>query len=334
MAHNHDHEHDHDHDHPHPADARGPRGGAAHGHSHAGHAHALTAASFTRAFAIGIGLNVTFVLAEVVYGLSAHSLALISDAGHNLSDVLGLLLAWGAIRLGNSRPTARRTYGYRRSSILAALLNAGMLLLVTGAVTWEAILRLRDPEPVVATTIMWVAAIGIAINGITALMFFSGRGHDVNIRAAFVHMAADAVIALGVVLAGLAIRMTGRLWIDPVVSIAIGVVITFGTWGLLRESLNLAMDAVPAHIEPDDVCAFLAGVPGVSAVHDLHIWAMSTTDTALTAHLVTPGAGLDDSRLASIAGTLKERFRIGHSTIQLEHGDEAHPCEQEPADTV
>ena len=299
---------------------------------HAGHGHAP--ASFARAFAIGVALNVSFVVTEVVYGLSAHSLALISDAGHNLSDVLGLLLAWGAIRLARTQPTARRTYGFRSSSILAALLNAGMLLLVTGAVTWEAIRRLRQPEPVVATTIMWVAAVGIVINGVTAMMFFSGRSHDVNIRGAFMHMASDALVALGVVIAGFAIRSTGRLWIDPVVSIAIGVVITAGTWGLLKESLNLAMDAVPAHIEPEDLRAFLAAVPGVVAVHDLHIWAMSTTETALTVHLVTPGAGLDDARLASIAATLKERFTVGHCTIQLEHGDEAHPCAQEPADTV
>lgn len=305
-------------------------------HSHApgahGHSHAPT--SFTRAFAVGISLNVAFVVAEVVYGLSAHSLALISDAGHNLSDVLGLVLAWGAIRLARTRPTARRTYGYRRSSVLAALLNAGMLLLVTGAVTWEAVRRLRAPEPVVATTIMWVAAVGIVINGITALMFFSGRAHDVNIRGAFMHMASDALVALGVVLAGVAIRATGRLWIDPAVSILIGIIITAGTWGLLKESLNLAMDAVPSHIEPNDVHAFLAAVPGVSAVHDLHIWAMSTTETAMTAHLVTPVAGLDDGRLVSIAGILKDRFAIGHCTIQLEHGDEAHPCAQEPVDSV
>ncbi len=209
-----------------------------------------------------------------------------------------------------------------------------MLLLVTGAVTWEAIRRLRDPQPVVATTIMCVAALGIVINGVTALMFFAGREHDVNIRGAFLHMASDALVALGVVLAGFAIRSTGRLWIDPVVSIVIGVVITAGTWGLLKESLNLAMDAVPSHIEPHEVEAFLAGTPDVSAVHDLHIWAMSTTETAMTVHLVTPGAGLNDARLAAICGAMKERFAIGHCTIQLEHGDEAHPCAQEPASTV
>jgi cobalt-zinc-cadmium efflux system protein len=303
-------------------------------HDHGGHGHSHAPATFNRAFAVGVALNVSFVVAEIVYGLSAHSLALISDAGHNASDVLGLLVAWGAIRLGQSRPTSRRTYGYRRSSILAALSNAAMLLFVTGAVTWEAIRRLRHPEPVVATTIMWVAAAGIVINGITALMFFSGRAHDVNVRGAFLHMASDALVAFGVVLAGAAIRATGLLWIDPVVSILIGVVITFGTWGLLKESLNLAMDAVPSHIEPQEVEAFLAATPDVAAVHDLHIWAMSTTETAMTVHLVTPGAGLEDARLAIICDAMKERFGIGHCTIQLEHGDEAHPCAQEPTDSV
>ena len=300
-------------------------------HSHADHArggngHAHAPANFNRAFIIGVTLNLAFVVAEVVYGLSAHSLALISDAGHNLSDVLGLLLAWGALRLSQSRPTARRTYGYRRSSILAALGNAAMLLFVTGAVTWEAVRRFNHPVPVVATTIIWVAAVGILINSASALLFFSGRAHDVNIRGAFLHLASDALVSVGVVLAGLMIRTTGWLWLDPVVSIAIGVVITIGTWGLLRESLNLAMDAVPEHIEPAEVERYLASLPGVSAVHDLHIWAMSTTETALTVHLVTPGAGLDDQRLATICDGLRSRFRIGHSTIQLEHGEGAHPA--------
>ena len=231
-------------------------------------------------------------------------------------------------------PTARRTYGYRRASIPSALVNVVVLMLVTGAATWEAVLRLRHPQPVVATTIVWVAALGIAINGVTAMLVFSGRAHDVNIRGAFMHMAADALIALGVVLAGLAIRWAGALWIDPVVSIAIGVVITVGTWGLLRESVGLAMDSVPAHIDPAAVERFLAAIPGVTAVHDMHIWGMSTTEIALTAHLVTPGAGLDDARLAQTATVLRERFRIAHCTIQLEHGDDEHPCVQADPATV
>ncbi|MDQ2664595.1 MAG: cation diffusion facilitator family transporter [Gemmatimonadota bacterium] len=274
------------------------------------------------------------MIAEVVYGMSAHSLALISDAGHNASDVMGLLIAWGAMRLSRSAPTGRHTYGLRRASILAALINAATLLLVTGAVTWEAIRRLQHPHPVVATTIMWVAALGIVINGITALMFFSGRAHDVNVRGAFMHMASDALVALGVVIAGLVIRSTGLLWIDPVVSIAIGLVITLGTWGLLRESVNLAMDAVPEHIDPALVQRYLEELPGVSAAHDLHIWAMSTTETALTVHLVTPDNSINDDRLRSACDALRDRFRIGHCTIQLEHASAAHPCEQAPASAV
>lgn len=303
-------------------------------HSHGGHGHAHAPANFDRAFVVGLLLNVSFVVAEVIYGLSAHSLALVSDAGHNASDVLGLVVAWVAMRLSRSQPTARRTYGFRRSSILAALSNAALLLVVTGGVTWEAIRRLQQPSPVVAMTIIWVAALGIAVNGVTAMMFFSGRAHDVNIRGAFMHMAADALVALGVVIAGLAIRWTGRLWIDPVVGIAIGVVIVIGTWGLLRESVNLAMDAVPGHIDPSAVSAYLESFPGVTAVHDLHIWAMSTTETALTAHLVVGEGGLSDSGLRQMADSLRDRFKIGHCTFQTEQGDDAHPCAQEPATAV
>lgn len=275
---------------------------------------------------IGVALNTAFVIAEVVYGLSANSLALISDAGHNLSDVMGLLLAWGAIRLSRTRPTARRTYGLRRSSILAALANAAMLLFVTGAITVEAVRRLWNPAPVVASTIMWVAAVGVLINGVTAALFASGRKSDINVRAAFAHMASDALIALGVVVTGFAIRATGWLWLDPVASIAIGLVIAIGTWSLLRESVNLAMDAVPENVDSTAVESLLGSIDGVSAVHDLHIWAMSTTETCLTAHLVAP-AGLEDRTLAFARTELREHFGIGHSTIQVERSDEA-PCEQ------
>jgi cobalt-zinc-cadmium efflux system protein len=275
---------------------------------------------------IGVALNTAFVITEVIYGLSANSLALISDAGHNLSDVMGLLLAWGAIRLSRTRPTARRTYGLRRSSILAALANAAMLLFVTGAITVEAVRRLWNPAPVVASTIMWVAAIGVLINGVTAALFASGRKSDINIRGAFAHMASDALIALGVVVTGFAIRATGWLWLDPVASIAIGLVIAVGTWSLLRESVNLAMDAVPENVDSAAVESLLGSINGVSAVHDLHIWAMSTTETCLTAHLVAP-AGLEDKTLAFARTELREHFGIGHSTIQVERSDEA-PCEQ------
>ena len=275
---------------------------------------------------IGVALNTAFVITEVVYGLSANSLALVSDAGHNLSDVMGLLLAWGAIRLSRTRPTARRTYGLRRSSILAALANAAMLLFVTGAITVEAVRRLWSPAPVVASTIMWVAAVGVLINGVTAALFASGRKSDINIRGAFAHMASDALIALGVVITGFAIRATGWLWLDPVASIAIGLVIAVGTWSLLRESVNLAMDAVPENVDSAAVESLLGSMDGVSAVHDLHIWAMSTTETCMTAHLVAP-AGLEDKTLAFARTELREHFGIGHSTIQVERSDEA-PCEQ------
>jgi cobalt-zinc-cadmium efflux system protein len=241
----------------------------AHEHSHA---HSHGAGSYGRAFAIGIALNTAFVAAEAFYGFSSNSLALLSDAGHNLSDVMGLLLAWGAIRLSRSLPTKRRTYGWRRSSILAALANAATLLFVTGAITVEAIRRLRDPEPVVGSTIMWVAAVGVMVNGVTAAMFASGRKGDINIRGPFTHMAADALIALGVVFTGFSIRQTGWLWLDPATSIAIGIIIGLATWSLLKESVNLAIDAVPENIDPEAVGNFLCSQPGVREVHDLHIW--------------------------------------------------------------
>ena len=328
-------EHDHEHTHAHGStnghggshDPAHAPGGTHVGHSHShGHAHGVT--DFNRAFAIGAALNFAFVVAEVFYGIHANSLALISDAGHNASDVMGLLLAWGATRLSKSRPTARRTYGWRRSSILAALVNAGTLLFVTGAISWEAIRRLQHPAAVDSAVIMWIAALGIVINGASALLFLRGREQDINVRGAFAHLAADALIAAGVVVAGLVIRLTNWLWLDPIISVAIGVVVAIGTWGLFRESVNLAMDAVPEHIEIAEVEQYLSSIPGVTAVHDLHIWAMSTTETALTAHLVMPGAALDDHRIARTSDELEHRFGIGHSTIQLEQGDQGHDCEQ------
>lgn len=300
-------------------------------HSH-GHTHSPT--DFGRAFAIGIALNFGFVIVEAVYGGIAHSLALLADAGHNLSDVLGLLLAWGASVLARRLPSQRRTYGLRRSSILAALLNALILLIAIGGIAWEAILRLFHPEPVAGITVMCVAAIGVLVNGITAWLFMSGQKRDVNIRGAFLHMAADAAVSLGVVLAALAMRFTGWLWLDPAVSLLIVVVIVAGTWGLLRESLNLALDAVPEGIHPAEVEAYLAGIPGIAAVHDLHIWGMSTTDVALTVHLVKPDAKLDDGLLSCITKELYDRFGIEHATVQFEVGDADHPCGQEPSDVV
>ena len=324
-----------DHGHPHHAHDHAGHGhavhdhGRAHGHSdgHAhGHGHHHAPADFGRAFAIGIALNLGFVVAEVIYGFLANSLSLVADAGHNLSDVLSLALAWIASVLVKRLPTQRRTYGLRRSSILVSLTNAIVLLIGIAAIAWEAVQRLRHPEPVASGIVMAVAGVGIAVNGITAWLFASGREGDVNIRGAFLHMASDAMISLGVVLAALAMRFTGWLWLDPVVSLAIVFAIAWGTWSLLSESLDLALDAVPRHIEPADVTAYLSTLPGVVAVHDLHIWGISTTDAALTVHLVKPDASVDDALLARINHDLRQRFRIGHVTVQFELGDEAHPC--------
>src|SRR5204863_3859271 len=256
------------------------------GHPRSGASHSHAPGSFGLAFAIGITLNLGFVIVEVSYGLFAHSLALVADAGHNLGDVLGLLLAWCATFLARTVPTDRRTYGLRSSSILAALFNAIFLLITVGAIAWEAIRRFGNPNVVEARTVIWVAIIGIVINAVTALMFMSGRKRDLNIRAAFVHMAADAGVSLGVVVAGFLIIATGWLWIDPAISLVIAAVITWGTWGLLRDSANLALHAVPQGIEVAEVRQYLSSLPHVTAVHDLHVWPMSTTETALTAHLV------------------------------------------------
>ena len=292
------------------------------------HDHSHSRANFNAAFAIGIALNTAYVLFEAIFGVIGHSLALLADAGHNLSDVLGLLLAWGASAMSRSLPTKRRTYGLRGSSILAALFNAIFLLLSVGAIVWEALRRFKAPAEVAANTIIWVSLVGIAINTGTALMFRSGRERDLNIRGAFLHMAADAAISAGVVIAGFIILWTGSYWIDPVVSLLISAIIIWGTWDLLRESTNLALQAVPRNIETEKVERYLAQLPGVAKVHDLHIWAMSTTETALTVHLVKPDGNIDDELLARVCDDLQHDFQIGHVTIQLECGSEAHPCKQ------
>ncbi|HEY7032990.1 MAG TPA: cation diffusion facilitator family transporter [Thermomicrobiales bacterium] len=279
-----------------------------------------------RAFALGIALNLAYVAAEATFGVLSHSLALVADAGHNLSDVLGLALAWGAAWLSRRRPTPRRSYGLRRSSVFAALLNAVMLLIAVGAIAFEAIRRLLQPGEVAGTTMIWVAAVGVAVNAGTALLFASGRKGDLNIRGAFLHMAADAAVSCGVVVAGLVILATGWAWVDPVVSLVIAAVIVVGTWDLLRESVDLALDAVPEGIDPAQVKAHLVGLPNVAEVHDLHIWGMSTTETALTAHLVIPDAPADDALLARACRDLHDRFGIAHATLQVERGDPAHPC--------
>jgi len=307
--------------------------GHAHGHGHRHHGHAGTPPTRHRtAFAIGTGLNLAFALAELGVGFFANSLALISDALHNFSDVIGLLLAWGAAWLATWRPTASHTYGYRRVSILAALGNAALLFAATGAILTEAVRRLLDPEPVATGLMLWVAAIGIAINAATALLFMRGRHHDLNIRGAFLHMVGDAAVSFGVVVAALLIGWTGMLWLDPAVSVAVAVVILVTTWGLTRDALNLAVDAVPAGIDRSAVEKYLAGLPGVTEVHDLHIWAMSTTETALTVHLVRPNAGLDDRLLSDACHTLEHRFGIHHATIQIEAG--MHECRLAPDHVV
>ncbi len=303
-------------------------------HTRNGTCRALALKTFGCAFAAGVILNFGFVILEVVYGFLAQSLALIADAGHNLSDVLGLLLAWGASMLAQTAPTERRTYGLRSSSILAALFNAILLLVSVGAIAWEAVRRLHNPSNVAATTIIWVSLIGIAINTVTALMFMSGRKSDLNIRSAFMHMAADAAISAGVVIAGFAILMTGRLWIDPLVSLAISAVIVWGTWSLLRDSANLALHAVPEGIHLGEVRSYLATLPHVREVHDLHVWAMSTTEIALTVHLVMEESPRDDSFLHDLCRDLRERFGIGHATTQIECGDGTVACHQAPADVV
>ena len=301
----------------------------AHHHDHA-HDHAPPGSNLV--FAAGTALNLAFVAAEVYFGLKSNSLALLSDAAHNLSDVFGLLIAWAAFHLGKSLPTKRRTYGLRRSSILAALANAIVLLVVVGGIGWEAIGRMSQPEPVQSGTVIWVAAIGVVVNTASALLFMAGRKKDLNLNGAFLHMAADAAVSLGVVLAGLGILATGWIWLDPAAGILICGVIMWGTWGLLRESLALAMDAVPAGIDSASVEAYLAGLPGVTAVHDLHIWGMSTTEAALTAHLVMPRPPADDQLLGDVCHELRHRFEICHVTIQIEHGDIA--CHQAPAHVV
>ncbi len=307
-----------------------------HHHHHHGqeHDHAHGPAPGERGFALGVSLNLGFVVLELVAGLVAGSMALLADAGHNLSDVLGLVLAWVAVRLARRLPGGRRTYGWHRGTILAALGNAMLLLVAVGAIALESVQRLVAPAPVATGFMMGVAAAGILVNGATALLFAKGREADINRRGAYLHMVADAAVSAGVVAGGLLIRLTGWHWVDPVVGLVIAGVILVGTWGLLREAIDLAMDAVPRGIEPEAVRAWLAARPGVAEVHDLHIWALSTTETALTAHLVRPGAAVDDGFLGGVQQGLRERFGIGHATLQVEQGDPAHPCALAPAESL
>lgn len=315
----HDHHVHHQHDHA--------------GHDHGrGHAHVHAPASFGRAFAIGISLNIALVVAEAVYGYIGNSTALLADAGHNLSDVLGLVVAWGASIAAKRAPSGRFTYGLRASTILAALANAIFLLVATGAIGWEAILRLREPEPVAGVTVMVVAGIGILINGFTAMLFASGRKDDINIEGAYLHMAADAAVSLGVVVSAALIIWTGWLWLDPLTSLVICAVILWSTTSLLRSSIDMSMAAAPKGTDLAAIRAFLLARPGVSGIHDLHVWPISTTETALTCHLVMP-IGADDAFLMETAQKLKASFRIGHTTLQVEtHPDNG--CALAPDDVV
>jgi cobalt-zinc-cadmium efflux system protein len=301
------HTHDHGHHHGH---------GHGQGHDHGHHHHAP--ASFGRAFAIGISLNLAFVVVEAAYGILGNSVALLADAGHNLSDVLGLVVAWAGSVLAARAPSTRFTYGLRRSSILAALANATFLMLAIGGLSWEALTRFTQPEPVHGVTVMIVAAIGVVINGLTAWLFASCSKGDINLRGAFLHMLADALVSVGVIAAGLVILLTGWNWLDPVVSLVINVVIVWGAWGLLSESLRMTMDAVPDAINPEAVRDFLLKQSGVVSVHDLHIWPMSTTETALTCHLVMPAGHPGDGFLHHVCDDLNHRFGIHHSTMQIE----------------
>ncbi|WP_426208873.1 cation diffusion facilitator family transporter [Massilia sp. TWP1-3-3] len=319
---NHDH-HDH---HEHGHDCKHEHAHEKHDHGHGHHHHHVDPNGNGRAFALAIGLNTLFVAIEFGYGFIANSTALMADAGHNLSDVLGLMLAWGAAMLAKTATNHRYTYGLRSTSILAALLNALLLMLACGAIGWEAVHRITSPAPVVGGTVAVVALIGVAVNGFSAWLFMAGSKDDINIRGAYQHMAADAAISLGVVISGLTIMATGWTWLDPAASIVIVLLILVSTWSLLKESLRMVLAAVPDNVDAAKVTAFLQARPGVTSIHDLHIWAMSTTQTALTAHLVMPAGYPGDAAVDAITDQLKADYAIHHCTLQVEMGTTEHGC--------
>jgi cobalt-zinc-cadmium efflux system protein len=320
--------HDHAHGDEHEPRGHGHDAHAGHNHAHGGHhhGHAEPGAGHGRAFAVGIGLNLAFVGVEVGAGIFAHSLALLADAGHNFGDVLGLGLAWGAAALAQRKPSARRTYGFRRSTIVASVTNAVTLLFITGGLAWESVRRLFEPTVVASKVVIVVALLGTVLNIGAALPFLRGRAKDMNIRAAFSHLAADAALSLGVALAGVVVLFTGWTWVDPAMSIVLAITILVGTWSLMRGSLDLMLDAVPEGIDPEAVRRFLGTLPGVVQIHDLHIWAMSTTETALTAHLVMPRAAHAPAFLADACKAIHDEFGIAHATLQVDPDDAPHPC--------
>lgn len=300
-------------------------------HSHHNHSSVM---NYGRAFLIGISLNVLFVAVEWTYGWLANSLALMADATHNLSDVLGLMLAWGGTVLARRQPSPRFTYGLRGTSILAALGNSVLLLLVTGGLMWEAIHRFGEPQSVQSEIVIAVASLGIVINGVTAWLFRSGSKSDLNLRGAYLHMAADAAVSLGVVLAGLLVFYTGWQWLDPLVTLALAIVIAWGTWDLLRDSFQLAVQAVPEAINTDELRIYLASLPNVTEVHDLHVWGMSTTENALTVHLLCPSGHPGDEFLQMVAEAVDHQFHIHHTTIQIEVGNSTKECALAPEHVV
>ncbi len=316
-AQDHDHERESGHDH-------GHEHGHAHGHAHS---HALTPEGINARMGVAVALNVVFVVVEGCFGVLSNSVALIADAGHNLGDVLGLICSWAAIVLSRRPPGGRFTYGLGRSSVLAALTNAVLLLVACGAIAWEAVLRLAAPPTVAGLTVMAVAAVGILLNGVCAWLLHSGSHDDLNRRSAFIHMLGDAAISAGVLIAGGIIAVTGWSWLDPAVSLVIVAVILASTWNLLRDSVQLSLDAVPSGVNSKAVMSFLEGQRGVTEVHDLHIWALSTTSVALTAHLVVPDGSIDADLLGSLTPFLKQRFRIDHATLQIERDRCQHGCE-------
>lgn len=296
------------------------------------HSHSHVPDNLNVAFAVGIILNIALVVAQVTFGVFAHSVALIADAGHNISDVMGLMLAWGAMMLSRKNPTAQYTYGFRSTTILAALLNGGFLLIATGAIVLEAVRRIAEPSPVAGGTVILVAATAILINSFSAWLL-RNKKDDLNARGAFLHLLSDAAVSLGVLIGGVVILKTGWYWVDPVVSIGVSLVIVWSTWGLLREAVNMSLDAVPASINPGEVKKYLSGLAGVVRIHDLHIWPIGTTEIALTCHLVIPKGHPDDTFMTKIADELQHKFGIGHATLQSELGSR-EDCALEPTEVV